>query len=77
MSRFFMHIWDGGKFFADSEGVEAAGHGQVHPHIQQMVRDIVRDEGGSTIDDSREVEVTDEAGQTVLTVAFRTITHRH
>lgn len=73
MNRYFIHVRDRGRTFADTEGVEVANTTDIHPHIVQTVREIVRDEGRWAINDPRTIEVATESGRTIFNIPFRRI----
>lgn len=77
MGRYFIHIRDHDSLFVDTEGVEAVGEERIRRHVEETVREILRDEGGFAAHDLREVEVADESGRTVLALPFREVLRTH
>jgi len=72
MPRYFFHIKDTGKTMLDQEGIELDDLDKVREKATQGARQIMREQArlGRPRDDQSFV-VTDEQGQTVLTLAFK------
>ena len=72
VARFFMNLRYRDRLFRDEEGDELPSEGAVRAHARETARDLI---GNGRTDAIRNwfdctFEVTDEAGQLVLTMPF-------
>ncbi len=82
MPRYFLHLRyrDGTDGLAvDEEGDELPDSGMLREHVEATARDLIRHTRLDAIRNWRDCtfEVTDEAGQLVLTLPFSDVTDRH
>ncbi len=71
LPRYYFHVRHRSRFFPDEEGEELPGEVAMRLHAIETARDLLR-VPSTTIPDWLEctLEVSDEAGRTVLTLPF-------
>ena len=67
MPRYFFHLL-GETLSHDTEGTELHGHGQLHREAGRIARKIMAEAGETGIASNASFNVTDESGETVLTI---------
>lgn len=70
MSRYFFHVRDGSNLLPDEEGEELSSLDAARDLARESAREILSEAAlsGRATDLNQQIEVTDEAGQTVLTL---------
>jgi len=69
MPQFFLNVRDGDHLTRDVEGIEAANLEAARAEALAAARDVLGDElKNDQVQDNRQYEITDEAGQVVATI---------
>jgi hypothetical protein len=74
MPRFYFNVRDGDTLIADQEGVEMPGESAAVEEARQAARDLLaeRVKYGEPIE-TRQFEVLNDNGETILTLPFRSV----
>ncbi|MDB5556177.1 MAG: hypothetical protein JWL86_6161 [Rhizobium sp.] len=74
MPRFYFNVRDGDTLIADREGVEMPGKSAAAEEARQAARDLLaeRVKFGEPLE-SRQFEVVNDNGETILTLPFRSV----
>lgn len=76
MPRYFFHIRQGDEVFADDEGEELADLSAVYTEAVESARELTADDvAQGRPPEPRMFEVTDEHGNTILTLPFEDAIH--
>jgi hypothetical protein len=74
MPRFYFNVRDGDTLIADQEGVEMPGESAAVEEARQAARDLLaeRVKYGEPIE-TRQFEILNDNGETILTLPFRSV----